>query len=236
MSGSKGTQRQDPVPAGSISPTQTAFADLFGFQSEVNPKGVIQLLQGGPDPNAIFAPGAFDAVGDLLTQSTPFAQDILGGLGRGAEISGDLGGLATDTVLPGLERFLSGDVKVDPSAAIGRAQTDMLERFSGLGQTFSSDLATGLTRTAAELDIDAQNRADELQLRALGGFGSLGQDLIAQQSASANDLLQVGGAFNAANTDAGRAATVLQMLQGAVPTGAVPLAPTSRGRQKSGGI
>jgi len=240
-SGTSGSSTSQPEPSQTINPIAGVIANLFGINTYINQRGGIQMTSGegfGSQQfaNSAFGPGSgFENLARLLTPEAlnPFGSNILGMGDLASSGAGDALGFLNPT----LEGLMNVGDPIDMKPIINQSLTDVAEQFGSLGAFNSSDFLDAATRTSAQLRVGEAQAARERELGAAPLIGGLSQMLGNIPMQTGLDLMAMGEQYNlGTSTPWGQSSTLMQMMAGLQPTGAVPRGNVSSSRSKSGGV
>jgi len=215
---------------------QKYFGD-FGADGYGEAGSGVDQGEGGYFSDQIFGNGSFESIKDILDVENIFGGDVAGlGEGSAALANNAMGGIEEmlDKLL-GLGDRVGEAIDVQP--IMDRVTAGLAEQYSSSGMFRSSDTEQSMLRAGGELqvgaDTDAIGRYMQATLGAAPLIGSLGAAGSEIGTRTASNLLDLGEQFNMSTaTKHGRTKTLLELLAGYMPTGAVPLGNYSKAKSK----
>lgn len=228
--GSSSEQSSKPPRTTFLNPAAGVLANLFGIPTQQYQGG---LSYGGgqlPFAGSIFGQGAgFENIGDYLQTENPYAAYFMTPEARAITGQGisDFG----EYVLPSYQEMVTTGAPTNVEPLVQKAVSDVAETLGPSTGLYSSDLNKEALRQAAQLRVGAEESAAARRNDALA-MSSL---VLGGPASVAEQLLGLGEGINLTATEAGRAITLLQLMAGLQPTGAISRGNISSGSSKSGG-
>lgn len=149
----------------------------------------------------------FGAIGQLLQQTNPFADDFLNVMDQGITAQRNLFGASSEQLL---DIINSGGSPTDVSGLLNSGIADLKEQFSSTGGLYGSDVQNEALRFGGELGYQASEAAKARQLNAM----SLAPGLAESSQSFGAGLLGLGADYERVGTAGGRALDLFNTLFG----------------------